>query len=108
MVHKLDRSVDTLRALGHQPMPVLKAIRAKCLDCSGGSRSEVADCLVRDCALYAFRLGINPWRLPVSERRREAARKAAARLRNAGTIPAPSETSERPDTPLPDLGTTRS
>ena len=32
-----------------------KAIRAKCLECSGGSSSEVADCELRDCALYPYR-----------------------------------------------------
>jgi hypothetical protein len=65
---------ENLRALGHQPMPVLKAIRVKCLDCSGGLQSEVRDCLVRNCALYPFRMGTNPWRAPVSEKRRDAAR----------------------------------
>jgi hypothetical protein len=74
-------------AMGHAPLPVLKAIRAKCLDCSGGNRAEVADCLVRTCALYAFRGGTNPWRARVSVARREAARATLAR-RTAGTIPA--------------------
>jgi hypothetical protein len=69
---------ENLRALGHQPMPVLKAIRVKCLDCSGGMQSEVRDCLVRNCALYPFRMGSNPWRAPVSEERRAAARHAFA------------------------------
>ena len=78
---------EHLTALGHAPMPVLKAIRAKCVDCSGGNRAEVADCLVRTYALYPFRGGINPWRARVSEARREAARDVLAR-RKAGTIPA--------------------
>jgi hypothetical protein len=74
-----------LQAMGFEPMPVLKAIRAKCLDCSGGSPSEVADCLVKSCALYPLRIGKNPWRAQASEAQREARRrtgqKAAARLR---------------------------
>lgn len=78
---------EALCALGHEPMPVLKAIRAKCLDCSGGSPKEVADCLVRDCALFPFRLGTNPWRAPISEARRESARQALL-ARKPGTIPA--------------------
>jgi hypothetical protein len=65
---------EALRALGHVPMPVLKAIRAKCLDCSGGLQSEVRGCLVRDCALYPFRMGSNPWRAPLSDEQRAAAR----------------------------------
>jgi hypothetical protein len=63
--------------LGHQPMPVLKAIRAKCLDCSGGMQSEVRDCLVRNCALYPFRMGSNPWRAPVSDEHRVRAARIA-------------------------------
>jgi hypothetical protein len=68
---------ENLRVLGHQPMPVLKAIRAKCLDCSGGLQSEVRDCLVRNCALYPFRMGSNPWRAPVSDEHRERAARIA-------------------------------
>ena len=40
----------------------VKAIRMKCIDCSGGRRSEVERCTVRDCALYPFRMGRNPFR----------------------------------------------
>jgi hypothetical protein len=36
-----------LQAMGFEPTPVLKAVRAKCLDCSGGSHAEVADCQVK-------------------------------------------------------------
>ena len=35
---------------GHCPMPVLKAVRAKCLDCSGGMVAEVTGCIVKNCA----------------------------------------------------------
>jgi hypothetical protein len=35
----------------------LQAIRAKCLDCSGGDAAEVEGCLILDCPLYAFRGG---------------------------------------------------
>lgn len=67
-----------LQIMGFEAVPVLKAIRAKCLDCSGGMASEVRDCLVRNCALYPFRMGTNPWRAPVSDDQREAARKRFA------------------------------
>jgi hypothetical protein len=77
---------DTLTALGHSPMPVLKAIRTKCLDCSGNSHAEVADCVVRGCALYPFRMGSNPWRAEASEARRAAARRLAAVRQKARTI----------------------
>ena len=44
-----------------QTNPV-KAIREKCLDCCCGSAQEVSMCVIEDCALYAFRLGKNPYR----------------------------------------------
>ena len=34
-----------------------KAIRAKCLDCSGWQPSEVTRCTCHTCALYPFRFG---------------------------------------------------
>jgi len=34
-----------------------KAIRLKCIDCSGGSLSEVRLCPVVDCPLYEYRMG---------------------------------------------------
>jgi hypothetical protein len=77
---------DALRASGHQPEPVLKAIRRKCLDCSGGSPAEVADCLARQCALFPFRFGKNPWRPPPSEAQRQTARNNLATLANPQKI----------------------
>lgn len=41
-------------------MTPLKAIRAKCLDCSGGSSNEVKLCPITHCPLYDYRDGHNP------------------------------------------------
>lgn len=38
----------------------IKAIRAKCLECSGNQPSEVRACLIFECALFNYRLGKNP------------------------------------------------
>ena len=38
------------------PDELLSAIRAKCLDCCGGSRKEVAACREK-CALNPYRMG---------------------------------------------------
>jgi len=38
----------------------LKAIRAKCLDCSAGQPSEVRKCSMEDCSLFFYRFGRNP------------------------------------------------
>lgn len=40
----------------------VKAIRANCLDCMGGSSNEVKLCPVDYCPLYPFRFGKNPYR----------------------------------------------
>ena len=65
----------------------VKAIRAFCLDCCGGSPYEVKDCTARDCFLYPFRLGRNPFRTKreMTEEQRSAAaeRLALAREKKA-------------------------
>lgn len=38
----------------------LRAIRAKCLNCSGDMANEVRECIMRDCSLWPFRMGHNP------------------------------------------------
>lgn len=38
----------------------LKAIRAKCLECSNGQYKEVTLCPVKKCALYEYRNGHRP------------------------------------------------
>ena len=38
----------------------INAIRAKCIECSGGSKKEVAHCHIDDCSLYPYRFGTNP------------------------------------------------
>jgi hypothetical protein len=38
----------------------IKAIRAKCLDCSGFQPSEVRNCGIPECSLFPYRFGKNP------------------------------------------------
>ena len=38
----------------------MRAIRAKCLDCTCGSAQEVKLCPITDCSLYPYRMGHNP------------------------------------------------
>ena len=62
----------------HSP---LKAIRAKCLDCSCDSLTEVRNCPVEKCQIYPFRFGKNPYtKRELSPEQREA---AAERLKEA-------------------------
>lgn len=51
---------ESLAVLGKIASP-LKAIRAKCLDCSNQQIYEVKLCPVKRCALYPFRMGKNPF-----------------------------------------------
>lgn len=41
-------------------MTPMKAIRAKCLECSNESFNEVRFCPASDCPLYAYRFGHRP------------------------------------------------
>ena len=38
----------------------IKAIRAKCVDCSAGSLVEVRECVIKKCPLYPYRMGRRP------------------------------------------------
>ena len=59
-------------------MNPLRAIRQKCIECSGGSRKEVRLCSVNACPLHALRLGKNPGRHPSkrTEKQLQALRQA--------------------------------
>jgi hypothetical protein len=64
------------------PTP-LKAIRKKCLECSGGSYKEVELCTVTCCNLYYYRFGKNPNRKPrkMTSEQKEAAVERLAKAR---------------------------
>lgn len=49
------------------PQQPLQAIRAKCVDCSGGSLAKVRECAATSCALWPFRMGTNPNRRRAAE-----------------------------------------
>jgi hypothetical protein len=56
-----DMSVEELNRMGHIKMPMLKVIREKCTDCSGGSIGEVRKCTAFKCALWPYRTNSNPF-----------------------------------------------
>lgn len=45
----------------------IKAIRAKCLDCTCGQMNEIRLCTVTDCPLYEYRMGHRPKKDGASE-----------------------------------------
>ena len=50
-------TADVAREAGHKPQSPLRAIRAKCLDCSCYQISEVRLCEAVKCPLWPFRAG---------------------------------------------------
>ena len=38
----------------------MRAIRAKCLECSNYQQKEVRECNIKKCALYSYRMGHRP------------------------------------------------
>ena len=43
-----------------RPLTPIQAIRAKCLDCTCGSRKDVSLCEITTCELWPFRMGKRP------------------------------------------------
>lgn len=62
----------------------IKAIRAKCLDCAYTS-PEVALCPCKDCPLWPFRFGKNPYRTK-RELTPEQLEKARERIAHANSV----------------------
>lgn len=50
-------------------MTPIKSIRAHCLECSGQSPKEVKECTITNCALYPYRLGKNPNRKGIGNKK---------------------------------------
>ncbi len=98
-------SADELLALGHQRMSPIKALRARCVDCCGGSPREVRLCPAVGCPAWPFRMGKSPWRPAPSEARLEHLRTLAVNRANTAKIQHPdvanSDETEVPATTLP-------
>jgi|TARA_R110000744_G_scaffold227915_1_gene345954 hypothetical protein len=68
----------------HTKRPILQVIRAKCIDCCCGDRSEVKRCAITDCDLHPYRLGKNPFSTRgagMTQDRRDAAAEQLAEYR---------------------------
>ena len=63
-----DAYAETIKRYRDKVHNPKSAIRAKCVECSGGSLKEVAECRVVKCALYPFRMGENPFHKKTRER----------------------------------------
>jgi hypothetical protein len=61
----------------------LRAIRAKCLDCSAFQPKEVRLCPDLDCPLYPYRFGTNPKRKGIGNLKGSFKQKSQTQLRNS-------------------------
>jgi hypothetical protein len=84
-----------LRALGHEPMTPLAALRLRCLDCCGGSAYEVRSCVAVACPAWPFRLGKSPWRTPLGESEKARRRELLSRLGKIASNSSKAEKSRR-------------
>jgi len=71
---------DELRAFGHIAMTPLSALRSRCIDCCGGSVEEVRSYTAFACPAWPFRMGANPWRVPLSDAEKARRRILLARV----------------------------
>ena len=73
-----------IKAIEEYIQSPLKAIRANCLQCVGGSAYKVRTCTAKNCYLFPFRFGKNPY-TKKREMTEEQRAEAADRLRKART-----------------------
>lgn len=66
-----------IRRLEHPESPI-KAIRSKCLDCVGENAAEVRKCVAVNCALWPFRMAVNPFHASSASARLEQAKIATS------------------------------
>jgi hypothetical protein len=92
---------DELRALGHEPMTPLAALRLRCLDCCGGSVDEVRKCIALTCPAWPFRMGANPWRAPLSDAEKARRRNLLAQVGKIARNSSEPEKSRLADAGLP-------
>jgi hypothetical protein len=93
-----------LELLGHGKKPLLRAMRARCLDCCAGQPNEVRLCTAVHCPLWPYRMSTDPWRKEPSEAQREHARTLAAKRRaEAGKQPSGGRESAKVELPATNL-----
>ena len=96
--------VSDYDAAGLSGSPILKVIRAKCMDCCVGQEAEVRKCVAVACPNWPYRMGTNPFRAAGMtdeerakrvEQGRALAAGRAARMPLAAVLPSklPSENS---------------
>ena len=76
------------REKDYEILSPIKAIRANCLECCGGSEAEVRRCHIDTCPLHPFRFGKNPFNKRGKRNYTEEEKKAIGdRLKKAREAP---------------------
>ena len=103
-----DLTAEQLIAAGAEPA-ILKAVRAKCLDCCCEQPTEVRKCTAVDCALWPYRLGRNPFnrRVLTAEQRVALSDRMKKFREEARTVPQPPEGPAPSKISTPSLETAR-
>jgi hypothetical protein len=70
----------------------LRAIRRRCIDCSGNSDPAVRSCAFNDCALHLFRAGTNPFLAPRSDEWKRAGAERLASVKRSAMPKSPART----------------
>jgi hypothetical protein len=83
----VDAAVEKITAARIEAAPVLKIVRAKCVDCCGGSEREVRFCVAVTCPLWALRMGSNPFRALASAERKAQLAERLAKARTKRSDP---------------------
>lgn len=63
------------------PESPIKAIRAKCVECSGNNVAEVRKCVSLHCPLWPMRMGVSPFHASSSSAKLDLAKFAASKER---------------------------
>jgi hypothetical protein len=56
----ITHKILTKDGIREKALTPIKAIRAKCMQCSNWQYGEVAECPITDCGLWIYRMGKNP------------------------------------------------
>jgi hypothetical protein len=79
-------TVEQFNAVGHVKQPLLRVIRANCIECCSGNEADVRWCGLVWYPFWPYRMGANPFAAPRSEARLAHARNRAAALRKPSSL----------------------
>jgi hypothetical protein len=60
-------SPEDLAAIGHEKQPLLRVIRANCIQCQGGNAADMRRCRCTGCPFWPYRMATNPFAAARSE-----------------------------------------